>query len=90
MKKIFHLVDWKELFKGFLFIFLYMLVIPNLVLVFFRIWNLDISTPNYYILANVLIYVFTLIMIFVVFRICIFQEGDLYAKNLKTEFWIGF
>ena len=90
MKKIFHLVDWKELFKGFLFIFLYMLVIPNLVLVFFRIWNLDISTPNYYILANVLIYVFTLIMIFVVFRKSIFQEAQLYAKNFKTDFWIGF
>ena len=89
MKKIFELVNFKELFKGFLFIFLYMFVIPNLILLVFQACNLDISNTTYYIFAYVLIYIITLLMIFIVFRSSIFKEAKLYAKNFKKDFGIG-
>ena len=89
MKKIFDLVNFKELFKGFLFLFLYMLVIPELVLLLFDILHFDISNSTYYMLAYVFIYVITLAMIFIGYRKTIFKEAKLYAKNLKKNFSLG-
>ena len=89
MKKIFELVNFKELLKGFLLIFLYMFVIPNLIVLLFHTFHLDISNTIYYILAYVFIYIITLLMIFIVFRDSIFKEAKLYAKNFKKDFGIG-
>lgn len=89
MNKILKLINLKELLKGFVFLLLYMLVIPEVVLLLFDVFHWDISNPIYYMLAYGFIYAITLAMIFIGYRKTIFKEAKLYVKNFKKNFSLG-
>lgn len=85
MKKI----NWKELGKAGILLISYMIIIPGIVSSLFGILGLSLENNIYYILANLLVYVVTLILIFILYLPSLIEEFKLFIKNFKLNIKTG-
>lgn len=83
-------INKKELFIGIGLLLMYILIIPDVILLLFHLFQLDLNNEWIYLLANVLVYVFSFLLIFFVYHKSLKEEFKLYFKNFKTNFKIGF
>lgn len=82
-------IYFKNFIKALLNIFLYMLVIPQLIaLIIFQF--IDINNLNNIAIINILVYLINIIIIFIIHNKSIKSEWHLYLKNFKSYIKIAF
>lgn len=86
--------NYSELGKAFLLIISYMVLIPEIIVLVFQSFNLDLRDPSINLLANVLVYVLMFLVLLFVYRKTIFKEFIDFFKNFKkygkvsVSYWI--
>ena len=84
-------IDFKNLGKAFLIIFLYLFIIPELLLLICSPFlNLNLEDQNTLITINLVVYVIDIIVIFFIYRKSLKAEWQNYVKNFKSYFKIAF
>ncbi len=74
----------KKLGLGIALILIYMFVLPLIALKVFQILHLDITNDFIYIMLNLSVYVFTLVLLLIVYRKSIFKEFLDFLKNFRS------
>ena len=88
-------INLKEIGLGFLIIFIYMFIIPELVVFLFNIFHLDLHDDFIYILASISIYILTMITLIVIYKrdfILDFQKFKEHRKEytiLAFKYWVA-
>lgn len=82
-------INKKELGKGALLLIMYLLIIPNLVMILFQSFHLDLENKTFYVLANLVIYLVTMAILIFVNYDSLKAEFKIFFHNFKSNFKIG-
>ena len=83
-------INIKIILKGMLLILAYMLLIPEISILIFKLLKLNLDDPIIYISLNNCVYIWTIIMIVLIYKKDLEQELTLFKKNWKENLKIGF
>ena len=82
-------INLKQLGKSFLLIILFFIIIPQIIVLIFYPF-IDINNATMIMNINILAYVISIILSFIIFRKTIIKEWINYKKNFKKYFKIAF
>lgn len=86
-KEFYNIIDainFKNFFLGIILIICYCFFIPNLIVIFFDLFNLDLHNNTIYLIANFASYLTTLFLLLFIYRKSIFKEFKNYLKNFSS------
>ena len=84
IKDFFNQINFTKLGLAILIILAYMIIIPELVVLLFDAFSLNLINSNIYILANICIYILTIFLILSIYRQSLFTELKSFIKNFKN------
>ena len=82
-------IDLKKLGKAFLFILLYLIIIPQIVSLILLPFINNFDDSKLITIINLIVYVVDIIIVFILYRKSIFKEWHKYLKNFKSYFKIA-
>lgn len=87
-------INLKKLSMGVVFIFIYMFILPLVLLRLFQLFHLDITNDIIYMALNLSVYVISFILLLIVYRKSIFKELKDFFKNfcsygkISITYWL--
>ena len=81
IKDFFNQINFAKLGLAILIILAYMIIIPELVVLLFDAFSLNLINSNIYVLANICIYILTIFLILSIYRQSLFTELKSFIKN---------
>ena len=82
-------INSKTILRSIAILLSYMIIIPNVTAYLFSILKLDLQNRLIYIIAYTIIYILTLLVIYIFYHKSLKEEFILYKKNFKSFFKIG-